>query len=304
MVASQCVVDGQQRLNTIKDFVSGKLEVGGRYFSDLDIKEKEDFLKYEVAVIDFDLDAGDKRLKDVFHRLNRTYYSLSAIEKIASEYSASEFLLVARVLCGEITKENIDDSDDIDEINSGDVDGSDFDENVFSRDPGIDDETWEWMLAHSDGDYADLIQSKNIFTRLEFDRKVPLMFTLSIMCTYLSGYFNRNDKVRKYLEDKNSEFAERTEVIEKLNAAARKINSLSLPEGSMWWNKANFFSLMCEMVRGGDVIGVNSTILSERLSRFAQDLPKDYALAAREAVGRKRERELRGSAIRAAALEI
>ena len=104
MEAYQCVVDGQQRLSTIRDYVDSKLDVDGRFFSDLPARVREEFLKYEVAVIDFDLDAGDVRLKEIFHRLNRTYYSLSAIEKIASEYSASEFLLVARVLSGEITK--------------------------------------------------------------------------------------------------------------------------------------------------------------------------------------------------------
>ena len=81
MEASQAVVDGQQQLNSIRDFVDGKLDFEGKLFRELTPKEREDFLKYEVAVIDFDLDAGDARLKDVFYRLNRTYYSLSAIRK-------------------------------------------------------------------------------------------------------------------------------------------------------------------------------------------------------------------------------
>lgn len=109
MEASQAVVDGQQRLNTIRDFIEGRLDMGGRFFKELPEKDREEFFKYEVAVIDFDLDAGDPRLKDVFHRLNRTFYSLSAIEKLASEYSASEFMLVARVLSGEILKNRPDD---------------------------------------------------------------------------------------------------------------------------------------------------------------------------------------------------
>jgi Protein of unknown function DUF262 len=70
MEASQAVVDGQQRLNSIRDFVDGKLDFEGKTFRELTAKEREEFLKYEVAVIDFDLDAGDARLKDVFYRLN------------------------------------------------------------------------------------------------------------------------------------------------------------------------------------------------------------------------------------------
>jgi hypothetical protein len=140
MEAYQCVVDGQQRLSTIRDYVDSKLDVDGRFFSDLPARVREEFLKYEVAVIDFDLDAGDVRLKEIFHRLNRTYYSLSAIEKIASEYSASEFLLVARVLSGEITKGAED--EDLIELSNEDEDlAPNHDLNGFKRDPGIDEQT-------------------------------------------------------------------------------------------------------------------------------------------------------------------
>lgn len=46
MTASQAVVDGQQRLNAIRDYVDGNLEVNGKFFRDLSQKEKEEFLKY------------------------------------------------------------------------------------------------------------------------------------------------------------------------------------------------------------------------------------------------------------------
>ena len=250
MQAYQCVVDGQQRLTTIRDYVDGKLDVDGKIFSDLPPRNREEFLKYEVAVIDFDLDAGDSRLKEVFHRLNRTYYSLSAIEKIASEYSASEFLLVARVLSGEITRTQNDEDEDDGSEATEDV-GADLSDtmNRFNRDPGIEESTWTWLFEHADGPYASLIQKRNIFTTFEFDRKVPLMFTLNVMCTYLTGYYNRNDRVRKLLEDKNSEFKEKNEVISALNLTAEFVHDLKIPEESMWWNKANFFSLICEIAR-------------------------------------------------------
>lgn len=292
MSAIQCVVDGQQRLNTIQEFVSGKLEVNGRFFSDLFPKQKEEFLKYEVAVIDFDLDAGDTRLKEIFHRLNRTYYSLTAIEKLASEYSASEFLLVARVLCGEVSNQDTDLFDEYDDGLQGD------EHNPFLRDPGIDDATWKWMTDRADGPYAELIRSEFIFTRLEFDRKVPLMFTLNIMCTYLSGYYSRNDKVRRYLDDKNSYFAEKDEIVEVIDDAARMILAIDLPEGSMWWNKANFFTLVCELITNRRFLDLDTKSVRELLINF--EVSPDYALAAREAIGRKRERELRGSELRKA----
>jgi hypothetical protein len=298
MEASQCVVDGQQRLSTIRDFTAGKLDVGGRVFSTLSPKEKEDFLKYEVPVIDFDLDAGDTRLKDVFHRLNRTYYSLSAIEKIASEYSASEFLLIGRVLCGEILKHVPEDEDELGDIASEDTADEPIAGNIFSRDPGIDDKTWAWLVERAEGPYALLLREQNIFSTFEFDRKVPLMFTLNLMCTYLAGYFNRNDRVRRYLEDYAEEFSEREEVIAALNESAAFVKSMDLPAGSIWWNKANFFSLISELSRTPALREGSPHRAAQNLVRFSEALPADYVLAAREATGRKSPRELRGSAVR------
>jgi len=315
MDAYQCVVDGQQRLNTIRDFVGDKLDVDGKLFSELTAKVREEFLKYEVPVIDFDLDAGDPRLKEIFHRLNRTFYSLTTIEKIASEYSASEFLLVARLLCGEITNEIAEIEEDIsdidDELDDDQVflDGLEEDQastlgkNQFSRDPGIDDETWGWLLERADGPFTKLVKSKDIFSSFEFDRKVPLMFTLTIMCTYLAGYFNRNNRVKKYLEDKNSEFPEKQELIDSLNKAAVFIEGMNIPQPSMWWNKANFFTLVCELMRNELLMAQGPAAVGQRLGAFAQAVPADYALAAREATGRKRERELRGAAVREAILK-
>ena len=297
MEASQCVVDGQQRLNAIRDFINGKLDVANRHFVDMPAKEREYFLKYEVAVIDFDLDAGDDRLKEVFRRLNRTYYSLSAIERIASEFSASEFLLVARVLSGEITNAS-DEDDELGEIGSEDASIEPIPSNPFSRDPGIEESTWAWLLSRADGAYARVLKQHNIFTPFEFDRKVPLMFTLNVICTYLTGYYNRNDRVRKYLEDCATEFAERDEAIDALNASAQIIDQMELPASSMWWSKANFFTLVAELSRFDGRNRIDTEKTATNLTAFASVVPPDYALAAREAVGRKGQRDLRGCAVR------
>jgi hypothetical protein len=297
MEASQAVVDGQQRLNSIRDFVDGKLDFEGKTFRELTPKEREDFLKYEVAVIDFDLDAGDPRLKDVFYRLNRTYYSLSAIEKLASEYSASEFMLVARVLCGEIVGQPPDD-DELGDVGSENDGEEPIPANIFSRDPGIDSDTWQWLLSQAEGPFTNLVRSKEIFTSFEFDRKVPLMFTLNLMCTYMTGYFQRNNRVRKYLEERATSFPERDEVIGAINTAGAYINLMNLPDGSMWWNKANFFTLVSELSRSPETMGQSPQDAKGKLTSFADGVPTDYALAAREAVGQKAEREFRGKVVR------
>jgi hypothetical protein len=297
MEASQAVVDGQQRLNTIRAFVDGNLDVDGKLFKELTPKIREEFLKYEVAVIDFDLDVADPRLKDVFHRLNRTYYSLSAIEKLASEYSASQFMLVARVLCGEILKDTPDD-DELGEVGSEDEDVDAIPSNLFSRDPGIDDETWNWLLTQADGPFAQLIKSKPIFTKFEFDRKVPLMFTLNIMCTFMTGYYQRNDRVRKFLDERAAAFGEQDEVIISINDTASFIMDMNLPDTAMWWNKANFFTVVSELSRIPALRAQSPEAAARKLMEFSRSVPTDYSLAAREGVGRKPQRELRAKAIR------
>ncbi|QDM40611.1 DUF262 domain-containing protein [Altererythrobacter sp. TH136] len=296
MTSSQAVVDGQQRLNAIREFIDGKLEVEGRFFRDLEPRQKEEFLKYEVAVIDFDLEAGDPRLKDVFHRLNRTYYALSAIEKLASEYSASEFMLVARALAGEILKAEplVEELGDI-----GSEEGAEIiPGNMFSRDPGIGEETWTWIIERAEGPLATLLKTKAIFTPFEFDRKVPLMFALNAMCTYLTGYYNRNDRVRKFLDDKSETFAEKEEVISVLNETAEFIKAMDLPLNSMWWNKANFFTLLMELSRVPMLRNQSPADASASVAALEENLPAEYSLAAREAVNNRAQREFRAELVR------
>jgi len=71
------VVDGQQRIRAILDFLSDGLnvrrahnkELGGKYFSDLDVERQKDFLAYEFSV-DLLHDTSDAEIYDIFARLN------------------------------------------------------------------------------------------------------------------------------------------------------------------------------------------------------------------------------------------
>ena len=90
------------------------------------------------------------------------------------------------------------------------------------------------------------------------------------MCTYLTGYYNRNDRVRKLLEDKNDEFAEKEEVVDILNSASDFINRLDFYGESIWWSKANFFGLMCEVAREPRIIAVGVGQLGNASCRSLQ----------------------------------
>ena len=83
-------------------------------------------------------------------------------------------------------------------------------------------------------------------------------------------------------------------MVDILNSASDFINRLDFKEESIWWSKANFFSLKCEVAREPRIIAVGVEATRERLLSFASALPEDYALAAREAVGRKSQRGTQG----------
>ena len=80
------VVDGQQRLTTVHEFVNGKWELGtragefkGSFFQDLDDDVQQAFLSYRVGAVQL-LNASDDYVLDVFARLNSFSYTLNAQE--------------------------------------------------------------------------------------------------------------------------------------------------------------------------------------------------------------------------------
>ena len=56
MSTTSCIVDGQQRMSAIVEFIKDKYRVDNKLFSELEPKQKEEFLKYQVPIIDLDID--------------------------------------------------------------------------------------------------------------------------------------------------------------------------------------------------------------------------------------------------------
>src|SRR5438034_6514299 len=77
MRSTSCIVDGQQRMNAIKEFIEGGFDVDGESYANLTPAQKEKFLKYEIAIIDLDLPQEHPTIIEIFKRLNRTFYALS-----------------------------------------------------------------------------------------------------------------------------------------------------------------------------------------------------------------------------------
>ena len=117
------------------------------------------------------------------------------------------------------------------------------------------------------------------------------MFTLNIMSTTMSGFFNRNELSEEYLDQYSQSFAEKNEVVKLLDSTAKTINSLKIKENSYWTNKANAFSLFCAIARIN--FKIDTKKLKVLLQDFEKNTPANYALAAKEAVNNKRERLMR-----------
>lgn len=97
------IVDGQQRINAIIDFISGEFKLNSKYlldqnvvekygnclFKDLPGEVKKLIWGYDLSIVNIDKRCSEKDIKNLFFRLNLTDYSLNEQEKrnsLSSEF--------------------------------------------------------------------------------------------------------------------------------------------------------------------------------------------------------------------------
>lgn len=279
MSSTSCIVDGQQRTNAILEFVDNKFAVEGRFFRDLKDDEKSAFLKYEIAVVELDLDNDSPHVLEIFKRLNRTANSLTTIEKLASEYAPTEYMYVARLLANDTDPTVVQ---------------ADLEEEDWRIDPNLPIDLVQWAKAKTPSLFADLISKLDVFSEREIARKVHLMYVLNIMSTILGGFFNRNEKTSSLLEDYKDVFPTKDTTYDLIHKALVVVNNLNLESHTFWSAKANFFSLIvgiAKRLEAGQTLDPVETRIA--LITFAATPDDAYLLAAREAVNNKKERLLR-----------
>lgn len=282
MQSTSALVDGQQRMTTIKEFLEDKFSVDGMKYSDLAPSEKEAFLKYEIAIIDLDLQQHDEQIIEIFKRLNRTFYALSSIEKLSTEFRSSEFMLTAKLLSGELR-----DEPDSDEAVAADR---------HEYDPSITPEFIKWGQLQKVQSFIKLALESTIFTKQEISRQVHLMFTLNVMATILDGYYNRNESATRYLNSKVNEFPEKSIIVQTIEESSIIFNKLRFKGDSFWYSKSNAFTLLITLCQNRAFLAsVKLNELREKLNYFAENAPPDYTLAAKEGVNNKKERLTRAS---------
>lgn len=93
------VVDGQQRLSTIVQYIDGELNNLKKIkpFKELDPKQKEDFYYYKVVIRNLG-HISDDQIREVFKRINSVSYALNAIEITNALYDGEYIQTANKIL--------------------------------------------------------------------------------------------------------------------------------------------------------------------------------------------------------------
>jgi hypothetical protein len=106
MKITQKVIDGQQRLTTIKNYIEDSFEKplkSIKKFSELTERERENFLSYQVVVRDIGK-VEDSLVREIFRRINLTKFKLEDIEIHNAIYDG-QFIQIGKTIAKEIKLE-------------------------------------------------------------------------------------------------------------------------------------------------------------------------------------------------------
>ncbi len=281
------IVDGQQRLNTIRDYILGQdifalPKISIQKFSELTPEQKSSFLNYEVSVR-YLKSTTQTQVKEIFKRINKTDYALNRTERINAQWGESDFIC----FCKQIVDPQFDPAGSthkIDEQNK----------NLFLN------------FFHGEEEYEE-----GIFSLTDKNRMLALQYLMTLVATMDHGaYFARNDKTDSYIQGFNDAFPHAAAVEQRLAKVIYFLNCLPLKRNARWFNKANLFTLTLELDKF-DTEKIDATELARKLDEFdmraslcelgvedanekLSDSERKYLDYAREAVNQKAAREYRG----------
>ncbi len=90
-------------------------------------------------------------------------------------------------------------------------------------------------------------ESHRVFSAAEVRRMQDVRFALSLACTILSAYFNRDDVLEEFLERYNDEFTLRADLERELDGVLEFIDRMDVPATSRLWKKADLFTAFIEL---------------------------------------------------------
>ncbi|MFC3685829.1 DUF262 domain-containing protein [Hydrogenophaga luteola] len=278
MELRELVVDGQQRLSAIKEYIAGTGVFAQPSsiptFDSLDTSQKEDFLNYEVSVR-YLKNASEEQIKEIFQRINRTDYSLNRMERFHAAWGDSELVCLAKQLVDRDLEINL--------------------ELINYR---VEDADRNWLLEFFGAGSDD-----GMFSEAEVSRMQSLQYILVLLITMIRGaYFHRNTVIEEAVKTYYEQVPDAQLHVKRLVDSTRFISELQLPPESMWTTKSSLFTMMVELANANlaavDKVKLRAELLSieEKLNANAaiDEDSKQYKFYTREAVNEKKGRELRG----------
>lgn len=92
-------------------------------------------------------------------------------------------------------------------------------------------------------------EKRRVFRLNEVKRMLDLNFVMVLMGTFLTDYFNRDDRVEEFLIRYNDGFAGASELETEIDNTLAFIDELQLPDGIRAWQRADLFTLIVETHR-------------------------------------------------------
>jgi len=101
--------------------------------------------------------------------------------------------------------------------------------------------------------YADELSSHpffvdhNVYTSLDYKRMGDLGFAVLLVSTFISGYFNRDEKFEEILSRYNDDFLIKNDINNRIVNVMRFIDECGFELSSRIWNKNDLFTIMVEL---------------------------------------------------------
>jgi len=86
-----------------------------------------------------------------------------------------------------------------------------------------------------------------VFNALDYKRMGDLRYVLTVICTLLTGYFNRDDEFEELLDRYNDEFPLEKDIRERIQNVLTFIEECGFEQSLRLWRKADLFTLIVEI---------------------------------------------------------
>jgi hypothetical protein len=146
----------------------------------------------------------------------------------------------------------------------------------------------------------------SIFNALDLKRMGDLRYALTIIITFIAGYFNRDDEFGPLLERFNDDFPLESQINGRVSRTLNFIEECGFSPKSRVWRKADLFTLIVELDQAllANTLNLQPSIVVKNLEDFYQsintnsvntsDVPAIYYKAALQASNDKINRVRRG----------